>query len=109
MQGISGLLNPEKPFTTLAREVVGLTRVICEGTELQQVPYWCVNDGGYYGKPTRFGVHGRKMYIWPIPDRVYRVDLHWNGNPGYDCVLFDCTPEWMEMYERERAVLGVVF
>lgn len=102
MRGIAGILNPGKPFTTLANGVCGVTRVICEGAVLDRTHWWCVNNGGVEGKPTRYAVRGRKVYVWPIPDRPYRVDLEWGGLLlAYDDVLFDCPMWWMDMYERE--------
>lgn len=94
----AGLLNPGRPFTALAHGVSGITHVICEGASLERRSFWPVNDGGVEGKPTQYAISAGKIYVWPIPDRTYRVDLHWNGRPDIDDRMFDCTVEWMESY-----------
>lgn len=106
MRGIAGILNPGKAFTTLASEVRGVTRVVCEGHVLERKHWWCVNDGSVEGRPTRYAVRKRRLHVWPIPDRPYRVDLEWNGLEELDDWFFDCPMWWMDLYERELAAAG---
>ena len=101
MRGIAGLLNPGKPFTTLANEVVGVRRIVCEGRELERRSILAVNDAKVEGRPSRFSIIGRRVYIWPIPDRPYRADFEWDGIPQLDDKAFDCSPQWLLLYETE--------
>lgn len=100
-----------KEYTTLGTEVVGVTMVECESRVLQPMSRWDFPppdraDIDVVGKPEFYDVVGRKLYLWPVPDRIYNLMVTWDGR-AQPVVTLSLPPGWRDAYEKALAAARV--
>lgn len=104
----TGLTALGKP-TSLSPGVAGVTRIVCEGVELRELSHYEVvySSDDPPGKPRAYATGGGKLWFRPLPDRVYRIDVEWDGHDAPDAPVLPLQPGWYAAYEAALAAAVV--
>lgn len=98
---VPGLAAAGKGYTTLSREVRGVTEVLCGGLVLTAAPIYSM-DSHTHGQPVCYAAHGDRLHLWPIPNKEYNLLISWDGHIQPEVVL--TLPEgWYVEYEKALA------